>query len=90
MFYNVCYAFTIDVIMCCFNRYSGLFTIDVTVCCFYRYSGAFTMDVIASTGFGLQIDTQKDLDNEFVKHGKAFFNFSYRSVIFMLACGYYV
>ena len=29
--------------------------------------GCFTMDVVASTSFGMDINSQKDEDNEFVK-----------------------
>jgi len=33
----------------------------------------FTMDVIASTAFGVDLDTQSDLDHEFVQNAGAFF-----------------
>ena len=38
-----------------------------------RITGNFTMDVIASTGFGLEIDSQLYPDTPFVKHAKAAF-----------------
>ncbi len=39
------------------------------------YAGSYTMDVIASTAFGLQIDSQKDKDNTFVQMAKKTFDF---------------
>ena len=33
----------------------------------------FTMDVIASTAFGVDLNTQSDLDNDFVKNAGVFF-----------------
>lgn len=39
---------------------------DHDVC--YRFTGDFTMDVIASTAFGLQVNSQKERDNPFVMH----------------------
>jgi len=40
------------------------------------------MDVIARTTYGLQIDSQKDPNNEFVKHSDALMNFSFRRPAF--------
>lgn len=37
-------------------------------CC--RLCGAFTMDVIASTSFGIEVDSQKDPNNRFVHFAK--------------------
>ena len=39
-----------------------------------RVFGAYTMDVIASTMFGLDIDSQNGPDNPFVRHAKSAFN----------------
>ncbi|XP_060065286.1 cytochrome P450 3A21-like [Ylistrum balloti] len=36
--------------------------------------GAFTMDVIARTSFGLEINSQKDSNDPFIKHAKSFSN----------------
>ncbi len=36
--------------------------------------GHFTMDVIAGTAFGLQVDSQNNPEDPFVKHGKAMLN----------------
>jgi cytochrome P450 family 3 subfamily A len=46
---------------------------------FRELCGAFTMDVIASTAFGLQIDSHNDPNNQFVKMGKKTFMFSFTS-----------
>ena len=35
--------------------------------------GGFTVDVIASTGFGMDINSMKDQNNEFVKHATVLF-----------------
>ena len=48
-------------------------------------AGAFTMDTIASTGFGIQLDSQTDKDNEFIKMGKKGFDFSFKSPAFIIA-----
>ena len=37
--------------------------------------GAFSMDVVASVGFGLDIDSQNDVESDFVKHAKLSFDF---------------
>ena len=34
------------------------------------------MDVIASTGFGIRVDSQKDRNNAFVAHAKTAFDFN--------------
>ena len=41
-----------------------------------RAAQAFTMDTIAATAFGLELNSQKDPDNPFVKMGKKAFDFS--------------
>ncbi|PVD38376.1 hypothetical protein C0Q70_00990 [Pomacea canaliculata] len=38
-----------------------------------EYCGAFTMDVITGTAFGILINSQKDLQNKFVKNAKTVF-----------------
>ena len=40
--------------------------------------GAFTMDVIASTAFGLDIDSQKDPNNQFVTMSNKALQFSFK------------
>ena len=42
----------------------------------FRYCGAFSMDVIARTAFGLDIDSQRDPDNPFVRHARKVFEAS--------------
>ncbi|XP_060085825.1 cytochrome P450 3A24-like [Ylistrum balloti] len=37
-----------------------------------RFIGGFTMDVIASTAFGLDVDSQNNPDDPFTKHARAF------------------
>ena len=46
----------------------------------------FTMDVIASTAFGLKIDSQKDKNNQFLKMAKKIFEFSIFNPISIVAC----
>ncbi len=48
------------------------------------YAGSYTMDVIASTAFGLQIDSQKDKDNSFVRMAKKAFDFSMFNPVFIM------
>lgn len=43
---------------------------------FRKYCGAYTMDVIASTGFGLRIDSHNDPNNMFVQMANKLFDFS--------------
>ncbi|XP_064619673.1 cytochrome P450 3A24-like [Lineus longissimus] len=45
--------------------------VDIRAMC-----GCFTMDVIASTMFGIAVDSQKDPNDEFVKHANEIFKFS--------------
>lgn len=46
--------------------------------------GAYTLDVIASTGFGVDIDSQKNPDSEFVKNAKKFFNITFNPLLLMI------
>ncbi|KAJ8019999.1 Cytochrome P450 3A24 [Holothuria leucospilota] len=46
--------------------------------------GSYSMDVVATTFFGMQIDSQKNPDDPFVKHAKEAFNFGIFSVKCML------
>ena len=48
------------------------------------YAGSYTMDVIASTAFGLQINSQKDKNNRFVCMAKKAFDLSVFSPAFIL------
>ena len=41
-----------------------------------RFVGSYTMDVIASTAFGLDVQSQQDPNNQFVKMGKKILDFS--------------
>ena len=38
----------------------------------FSYSSGYTMDVIASTAFGMDMDTQSTLDHPFIKHAGTF------------------
>jgi len=42
------------------------------------------MDVIASTAFGIEIDSHNDPKNQFVQHCKEIFKFSFASPRFIL------
>ena len=45
------------------------------------------MDVIASTAFGIQLDSQKDKDNAFVKHARNAFDFDMsKDLVMFLRC----
>ena len=46
------------------------------------------MDVIASTAFGLKIDSQKDKNNQFVKMAKKLFEFSLLHPLVLIVCKY--
>ena len=51
----------------------------------FSYMGAYTMDVIASVAFGIDVDSQTDRNNAFVKHAKKSFNLDIsREPMFML------
>ncbi|XP_030834140.1 cytochrome P450 3A56 isoform X1 [Strongylocentrotus purpuratus] len=45
--------------------------------------GSFVMDSVASCGFGLKVNSQKDKDHLFIKNGKRFFEFIFNSPVFM-------
>ncbi|KAK3587375.1 hypothetical protein CHS0354_028747 [Potamilus streckersoni] len=47
--------------------------------------GAFTMDAICCTGFGLQVESQSNPDDPFVKNAKKALNMRLRNVKFLLA-----
>ena len=47
------------------------------------------MDVIASTAFGLEINSAKDRNNELVKHAKKFFNGSFWNPVLLAYCKYH-
>jgi len=51
-----------------------------------RLCAAFTMDVIASTAFGVKIDSHNDPNNQFVTMGRKAFNFSLASPAVILIC----
>lgn len=55
---------------------------------FFRYPssvfGAYTLDVIASTGFGVDIDSQKNPDSEFVKNAQKFFNITFNPLLLLI------
>ena len=44
------------------------------------------MDVIASTAFGIQLDSQKDKDNAFVKHASSFDFSLTKNPVMLLRC----
>ena len=47
----------------------------------------YTMDVICSTGFGVDVNSQRDPDNPFIKYAKEFFEIDVgKNPIFLLAC----
>lgn len=48
---------------------------------FKEVFGAFTMDVIASTAFGVQIDSHNDPNNEFVKVARRVFNLTLSPIL---------
>ncbi|XP_071785224.1 cytochrome P450 3A24-like [Asterias amurensis] len=50
--------------------------------------GAFTMDAIARCGFGLNVDSQHNQDDPFVKHAKKAFDFSLFNPAFMIASAF--
>ena len=43
------------------------------------------MDVIASTAFGLKVNSQKDPNNEFVRMAKKAFEFNFFSLVFIIS-----
>ena len=45
------------------------------------------MDVICSTGFGVDVNSQRDPNNPFIKYAKEFFEIDVgKNPIFLLAC----
>lgn len=48
--------------------------------------GAFTMDVIASTAFGVKVDSHNDPNNQFVRMAKKAFEVSFASFNAILFC----
>ena len=55
---------------------------------YFRFAGLYTMDVIASTAFGLKIDSQKDKNNQFVKMAKKIFEVSFTNPFLLIASRY--
>ena len=47
------------------------------------------MDVIASTAFGLQIDSQKDMGDPFVQMAKKVFNLKKFTLISLVGCKFH-
>lgn len=43
----------------------------------WRCFGCYSMDVIASVAFGMQVDSQRNPDDPFVRHAHLFFNFTF-------------
>ncbi|XP_076072095.1 cytochrome P450 3A11-like [Mytilus galloprovincialis] len=48
---------------------------------FKQVFGAYTMDIIASAGFGLDVDSQKNPENKFTKYAKMLFDFKFSRLI---------
>ena len=57
--------------------------------CDCSYCGAYTMDVIASTAFGIEVDSHNDPNNQFVQNGKEIFKFSFASARILIMCKCY-
>ncbi|XP_071504349.1 cytochrome P450 3A13-like [Diadema antillarum] len=51
----------------------------------FSFFGGFTMDGIARCAFGLEVNSQKNPDDPFVKNAKEFTNFSVFSPVFLLS-----
>ena len=64
---------------------------EIVLQCFYvltclsRYTGCLSMDVIASTAFGLELNSQEDHEHPFVVHAKKAFKFTLNSLIMFIA-----
>lgn len=48
--------------------------------------GAYTIDNIASTAFGLEIDSQKNPNDPFVKHAKMLFSWTFADFVMIFVC----
>ena len=53
---------------------------------FVRFAGSYTVDVIASTAFGLDINTKEDCNNQFVVMARKAFNFQRFSPAILVPC----
>ncbi|XP_022304770.1 cytochrome P450 3A11-like isoform X1 [Crassostrea virginica] len=51
---------------------------------FKEVFGAYTLDVIASTGFAVDIDSQKNPDSDFVKYAQKFFNITFNPLLLLI------
>ncbi|XP_052098012.1 cytochrome P450 3A29-like [Mytilus californianus] len=51
---------------------------------FKQVFGAYTMDIIASAGFGLDVDSQKNPENKFTKYAKMLFDFKFSRLIILI------
>lgn len=81
MFHCLCYIYYCNC-HCCMSEFSessavvdGAILQELFVH-LSRYCSAYTMDVIASTGFGLRIDSHNDPNNMFVQMANKLFDFS--------------
>ncbi|VDI46279.1 Hypothetical predicted protein, partial [Mytilus galloprovincialis] len=52
---------------------------------FKQVFGAYTMDIIASAGFGLDVDSQKNPENKFTKYAKILFDFKFSRLIVLIS-----
>ena len=53
---------------------------------YYRYAGSFTMDVIASTSFSIDVDSQNNKNNVFVRMAKKLMDTTVFSMRLMVIC----
>ena len=58
---------------------------DMFICCLQLFGG-YTMDVIASTSFGIQVDSQRNSDNPFVKNVRKLVHTDRFQSFFLLLC----
>lgn len=47
--------------------------------------GAYNLDIIASDGFGLDVDSQKNPENKFTKYAKMMFDFKFSRLIILIS-----